>query len=226
MFIDQSIRPEDIPVPPTPSEAVARFAGTLWTLVPQPTVEEAFIAVDSQTQNGDVVLETATVSYTLWRNPADRTDPANEELSDELRSQLEREPVAPLAPWMIEARNRMRFPGLWDAVRTTRLDAPERASEHTLQRALIEHTNYILQNTFRDERTDRGMPPVILGEAIEEAIEYDVPIRIARGDILGARIDTDTHVYAVAAQFDNRILTAVFPRRYLPLFEIAFASHA
>lgn len=102
MFIDRSRRSGDVPAPPTPDEVAAGFAVPLLTLVAQESVEEAGGGTSSQTQNQRPVMESATLMYTLWRNPADRDDPVNlVDLTHEMRASLDVEPPWPLPKWML-----------------------------------------------------------------------------------------------------------------------------
>lgn len=227
MHVDRSIRPEDLPAPPTPDEAARGFTGALLTLEPQPAVEEVGIGIGGHSRNGLVTLEEATSSFILWRNPADRGDPANlAELSDEARAQLDAEPESPLPDWIMAARERMRYPWLWDAVRTTRIADPEESARRTPESVLVEHVNYILMNTFREERVRGGDSGDLLGRATEAAVERGVPLRIDGAEVDGIRIDTDAHVLGVGARVGDRILSAVFPRDLVPHFDLAFATRA
>jgi hypothetical protein len=225
VYYDESARPEDFPAPPSPDEATRAFGGPLFTLVVQPALEEERISVGSQTSNGRLVLEEATCNYVLWRNPADRDDPANlADISDELRAQLDAPPLHPLPEWMTRTVERMRYPWLWDSVRTTRVAAGEDEVWRTPESLLTEHVNYILMNTFREQRVLGEAPGELLGAATERAVEHDVPVRIDGVDVTGIRIDTDAHVLGVGADLGDRVLTAVFPREHLPHFELAFAT--
>jgi len=225
VYYDESARPEDFPAPPTPDEVARDFAGPLYTLEPQATLEEVGISVGSQTSNGVTVLDEATCNYVLWRNPADRSDPANlADISDELRAQLDAPPLFPLPEWMTRTAERMHYPWLWDSVRTTRIVEGFEDPWRTPEFILVEHVNYILMNTFRDERVVGSAPGELLGGVTERAVEHGVPVRIDGVDVAGIRIDTDAHVLGVGAALGDRVLTAVFAREHLPHFELAFAA--
>ena len=225
VYLDESARPEDFPAPPTPDEVTRDFTGPLYTLEPQASVEEVGISVGSQTSNGRPVLEEATVNYVLWRNPADRSDPANlADISDEMRAQLDAPPLFPLPEWMTRITERMRYPWLWDAVRTTRAVRGFEDAWRTPEFILVEHVNYILMNTFRDERVVGSAPGELLGRVSERAVEHGVLVRVDGVDVAGIRIDTDAHVLGMGAVLGDRTLTAVFPREHLPCFDLAFVS--
>ena len=225
VYLDESARPEDFPAPPTPDEVTRDFTGPLYTLEPQASVEEVGISVGSQTSNGRPVLEEATVNYVLWRNPADRSDPANlADISDEMRAQLDAPPLFPLPEWMTRITERMRYPWLWDAVRTTRAVRGFEDAWRTPEFILVEHVNYILMNTFRDERVVGSAPGELLGRVSERAVEHGAPVRIDGVEAAGIRIDTDAHVLGVGVALGDRTLTAVFPREHLPYFDLAFVA--
>jgi len=225
VYLDESARPEDFPAPPTPDEVTRDFTGPLYTLEPQASVEEVGISVGSQTSNGRPVLEEATVNYVLWRNPADRSDPANlADISDEMRAQLDAPPLFPLPEWMTRITERMRYPWLWDAVRTTRAVRGFEDAWRTPEFILVEHVNYILMNTFRDERVVGSAPGELLGRVSERAVEHGAPVRIDGVEVAGIRIDTDAHVLGVGVALGDRTLTAVFPREHLPYFDLAFVA--
>ena len=225
MYYDESARPKDFPAPPTPDEVTRDFTGPLYTLAPQAWVEEVAISVGSQTSNGLLVLEDATCNYVLWRNPADRSDPVNlADISEELRAQLDAPPLFPLPEWMTRTTERMRYPWLWDSVRTTRAVEGFEDAWRTPEFILVEHVNYILTNTFRDERVVGSAPGELLGRVSEKAVEHGVPVRVDGVDVAGIRIDTDAHVLGVGAVLGDRTLTAVFPREHLPYFDLAFVA--
>jgi hypothetical protein len=223
MFIDRSRSAADMPDPATPDEVASWFAVPLMTLAPQPTIEETSVALSSETGNGRPVLEAAALSYTLWRNPADRDDPLNLlELSPQMRASLDVEPVAPLPQWMIDAVGRIRYPSLWEAVRTTHLS--DRSTFHTAESTLVEHVNYILMNNFREERMRGDFPGELDGRVTEKSIEHGVPISVDGTELPGMRIDTDPHVLGLALDLGHSILTVAIAREHLPLLTLAFVT--
>lgn len=182
----------------------------------------------SHTADGWTALTEATFSYTFWRNPADRTDPVNlADLPDAVRADLDAPPQRPLPEWMLRARERMRYPLLWDAVRTTHIADPSEAPWHTPAFALVEHVNYIVMNAFRDERVRAApdeFPGELLGAATERSIEHGIPVSVDGIPRPGMRIDTDAHVYGLGVALGDRILTAVFARERLPFLDLAFRT--
>ncbi|WP_434619075.1 hypothetical protein [Arthrobacter sp. A5] len=228
MFLDRSRRPSDAPEPPTPDEIAAGFAVPLLTLAAQDSVEEASAGISSQTQDHQPVMEAATLSYTLWRNPSDRDDPANlVDLTEEMRAALDAEPPWPLPEWISRWRARMCYPLLWDAVRTTHISevqGHDGYTRHTPELALVEHINYIVRNTYRDVRVHGGFPGELIDPASEDSIEHGYPVSVGGADVVGLRVDSDPHVLGLAADLDGRLLTAVIGREYLPYLRLAFAT--
>ncbi|WP_125612709.1 hypothetical protein [Specibacter cremeus] len=223
MFLDRSKRPGDIPPPATPDEVAAGFAVPLLTLVDQDSVEEASAGKGWETGNGHPVMEVASLSYTLWRNPADLDDPVNlAELPDEVRATLDTEPPWPLPPWIVQWRARMRYPLLWEAVRTTHIS--DGSTWRTPELALVDHVNYIVMNIFRDERVRGEFPGDLFDPVTEACIEHGVPIVIDGVTVPGLRIDTDPHVLGLGADLGDKFLTAVLARRDLPFLRLEFAT--
>ncbi len=188
-------------------------------LVPQPHLEDwGALGVGTGTRNG--VLDSCEVSigYTLWRNPDDPDDPVNlAELDQEQRRALEKEPPWPRPPWLVEHVRRMRYPMLWECVRTRWNREPEVFD--TIQTQLVAHVNHILINQFR-QTPDAGDTPVD-----ERCVEPGIPVLVDGVTREGFRIDTDPHVYGVGVDLDARtVLTAAIPRDALPFIEIAFAA--
>jgi len=195
-------------------------------LVPQPHLEDwDAIGVASGTRAG--VLESCEVSigYTLWRNPDDPADPVNlAELDDQQRRALAAEPAWPRPPWLVEQLRRMRYPMLWDCVRTRWSLEPDESD--TVESWLVAHVNDVLTNHFRPERVASDDRPYELdGPVREQCAQRGIPILVDGVTRDGFRIDTDPHVYGLAAALDpHTVLTAAIPRDALPYLEIAFAA--
>jgi hypothetical protein len=88
--------------------------------VDQPHLEDwGAIGVSSGTRKGVLDSCEVSVSYTLWRHPDDRGDPANlDDLDERQRRALEVDPAWPRPSWLLEQLRRMRYPMLWECVRT------------------------------------------------------------------------------------------------------------
>ncbi|MBF4623236.1 hypothetical protein [Clavibacter sp. VKM Ac-2872] len=218
--------PMDLPTPPTADSITAEFGVALFTFASQPTVEEAGAGYQGHSADGGPVhLENAGVGFTVWRNPDDHDDPVNlADIDAETRAMLDAPPVRPLPAWIEEARQRLRYPLLAEAVRTTP------AVQHdgdpfapTVERALVEHAEHILINSFRAERTD-GRMPTVLRDAPTPADLAPAEVEIDGARVDGLRLDRDAHVVAVGAQVGDRILTAVIPRAELAYVRLAFVT--
>ena len=216
--------PMDFPPPPTVDTAADTFGAPVIGFLPQPSLSELGVAtVGSSTNGGQVSLESLSISYTLWRNPQDHDDPVNlAELTVLERESLEEEPVRPLPAWMLEYRRLAHYPSLWEAVMTTRVLDPARESPESV---LIAHTNYVLTNSFRDQRVVGGVPGELDSSVAERHLER-AGLSIDGIEVPGWRIDTDPHVYAVGADLGDRILTAVVARDHLAHVVIAFETRA
>jgi hypothetical protein len=217
------VDPMDIPAPPTVDSAAAVFGVPVIGFIQQPALSELSVGTVSSSRNGGPATpESLSISYTLWRNPKDRGDPANlAELTDRERDVLEQEPLRPLPEWMLHARRLLRYPSLWEAVMTTRVLTPEPTPEPIL----VAHTNYVLMNTFREQRVV-GNVPGNLDSPVTERHVRRVAVSIDGTDVPGFCIDTDPHVYSVGADLGDRILTAVVARDHLPYIVVAFETRA
>jgi len=215
------VDPMDIPAPPTVDSAAAVFGTSVIGFVRQSALSELGVATASSSHNGGPATpESLSISYTLWRNPKDPTDPANlAELTGTERDALEREPVRPLPEWMLQARKLLRYPALWEAVMTTRVLTPATTPESVL----VAHTNHVLMNTFREQRVVGDFPGDLDSPATERHV-MRVGVSIDGIDVPGFCIDTDPHVYSVGAGVDDRILTAVVARDHLPYLVVAFET--
>jgi hypothetical protein len=158
----------------------------------------------------------------LWRNPADRSDPANlADLDDDTRRSLDAVPPWPRPAWLLEAVERMRYPTLWEAVRTTWHRDP--AQHPPLADLLADHTRHVLMNRFREEHglDLHGWDSPALPS--ERSVRPGVPVVVDGGEQTGAELDTDPFVYAVGAVLPSGgTLTAVVPRDDLTLLTLAF----
>lgn len=222
MDFDRSRQPMDVPPPPTADEIAARMGVPLLTLVDQDTVEEAGMGHQAQHQGDTLLVETAGLSYTLWRYPADRSDPRNlRELSPQERAGLEMEPVEPLPGWILEARDRMQYPMLWESVRTTHFPG---GGSRSVDDVLAEHMNHILMNVFRDERVTGGFPGELVERIDASATGSVHPVLVDGEEIEGVRVDSDPHVLGLGAVLGSRVLTVAIPREFLPHLRVEFAT--
>jgi hypothetical protein len=194
-------------------------------LVAQPHLEDwGAIGVGSGTRDGELESCEASISYTLWRNPDDRTDPVNlVELDERQRAALETEPPWPRPAWLVEQIQRMRYPMLWECVCTRWFRAP---GEHdTVRAVLVSHVNHVLTNRFRETRVVGDAPPFDLDSPVDErCVEAGVPVMVDGIVRDGVRVDTDPDVYGVGVDLGTHaVLTAAIPRDALEYVDVAFA---
>jgi hypothetical protein len=218
--------PEDTPDPMLEIvEQLRQMPVPILGLVPQPHLEDwGGFGVQTGLHNGVLDEMTAALSYTLWRNPDDRTDPGNlADLDERTRQSLDYEPPWPRPQWILDAVARMRYPTLWDAVRTVWCRDPSRQD---VRRALVDHVNHILVNGFGGSDPsspfDRpGSHPLV----DERSLETGFAIAINGAETSGVRIDTDPDVIGIGADLGaGGLLTAVIPRDDLPFIQLAFAT--
>jgi hypothetical protein len=213
------------------AERVRALPFPVYGLVPQPSLEDHDTLGLSTMGGAEGPTQiTVAITYTLWRNPDDHDDPVNlAELDDATRAALEERPRWPRPRWITEHVQRMRYPMLWEAARTTWTGRP---SEHTtLPEQLAQHVNHILMNQFR---TELGLPtgppsgPPRFDEpwrARTSAINQNARIEVDGETADAAEIDTDPFVYGIGAQLTPEIaVTVVIPRTDLPFVRVALAT--
>jgi hypothetical protein len=228
MFIDGHVR-EDEPDPRERSREESRAVPVLVGLVPQPHVEESGGLNVGRSISGDGTVDAAAVSinYRYWRNPSDRDDPANlAHLDPATLRQLDEEPPWPLPPWLLEAREAMRYPTLWECVRTSYRRDPA-CAETTPASQLVAHVNHILMNRFRDTRVVGEFPGTLDSPVDERHVERDVAVRADGRTIDGVRLDTDPDVTGLAARLGpDLVFSAVVERDVAHTLTIDFATRA
>ena len=188
----------------------------IFGLVRQPHLEDwDAVGIGSGTRDGVLESCEASISYTLWRNPDEFDDPANlAELDQEQRRALEAEPPGPRPPWLVELVRRMRYPMLWECVRTRWCREP---SEFDAAPALlVAHVNDILVNRFQQD---------LANPVDQRCVEADVAVLVDGMAREGFRLDTDPQVYGLGVDLDaHTVLTAAIPRDALPYVEVTFAA--
>lgn len=219
------VLPEDAPDPRVERHRrLGDMPSPVMGLIAQPSLEDTDSVSISDGQDGAGYTSFAVgITYTLWRNPADRSDPINlARLTDEMRTAIELVPPWPRPPWLVEQVQLLRFPQLWDAVWTT---WDHDLSEHTtLTRHLVDHANDVLTNRYRDESVSR---PRLSPEfrVTEGSVKPAAAVLVDGGATPAAEIDTNAIVYAIGAQTAPRtVVTAVLPRSELQYIRVAFAT--
>jgi hypothetical protein len=205
------VLPEDAPDPRLQSgRRLLGFTFPIMGLVPQPTIEDTDIPAIMEATGGSGRSQVeVSFSYTLWRNPDDRADPVNlKDLDPQERAAIETVPPWPRPTWLIEAVEMMRYPQLWEAVRTC---WTKDSSEYTtLERQLVDHTNYVLMNQFHDEL---GLTPGPIREGPwmvrASSVNTAATLEVDGEDVPAVEIDTDPFVYALGAQIRPDVVTTV-----------------
>jgi hypothetical protein len=165
-------------------------------------------------------------TYTIWRYPDDRADPRNEiELDERTRRAIAEEPPWGRPAWLIEQAQILRYPMLWEAVRTAWHAFPE-PQIASLPQQLIDHTNHVLRNRFREELGLPAGPSTSTDWKVRAASVTDATVKVDRYDRAAVHIDTDPFVYSVGFQVDEHVVcTTVLPRDSLPFLDLALTTY-
>ena len=219
--------PEDEPDPRiAQAESLKMMPVPVMGFATQASLEdEGFVSVNYGEDDRGVDAIAATVTYGLWRNPLDKSDPGNRvELTDEMREALEQVPPWPRPTWLIEQAERIRYPQLWEAVRTSW--HRENSEFSTVSSILVDHANYVLMNCFPSENVERenifeSSVPLLS----ERTVNPRVTVRVNGVEVPAAEINTDIHVYAIGCELESGgVLTAVIPRSELKYVVVEFAT--
>lgn len=169
-----------------------------------------------------VTESSVSFTYTLWRHPDDRSDPRNEiELDAETRRSLDEEPPWGRPAWLIERAQMFKYPMLWEAVRTSWQESPD-LERHSLGQQLVDHTNHILQNSFREELGLPDGPGDDGGWMVKPSAVRDAVVAVEGQDRAGVQIDTDPFVHGLGFRVDDNVVcTVVVSRDSLPLIDLA-----
>ncbi|PQZ93724.1 hypothetical protein CQ018_08705 [Arthrobacter sp. MYb227] len=199
-------------------------------LAPQPSVEDTGdVGIQSKWDGRGYTEMSASVTYTLWRNPDDRSDPINLADPDEQRPSAIEDvpPHSPRPAWMLEQVERIRYPLLMEAVRTTW--HPDPTERPTVGDLLVEHINDILRNYYRRERGlgrnqwgRRATGPTVTGRSVSGRGS----VLVNGVDVPAVEIDTDPFVYGVGAELEGVVVTAVLPRTALKHILLHFVTRS
>lgn len=205
--------PHDAPDPRLDREAAQEHLPIpLVELVEQPHVESTEFGIGSTTDPRGASQLVGSVTSTFWRVPGDKADPRNlADRDDATRSSLDEVPPWPRPTWLIEQVDRMRYPRLWEAVRTTWQREDQEAE--TLEAMLVSHANDVLRNQFRAELNldirQKDSPALIT----ESAVQTGIDLLVDGETVSGLQINTDPFVYALGATLSyGGTLTVVLPR--------------
>ena len=219
------ILPEDAPDPRAEwAENLKLMPIPVLGLMSQPSLEDTdSVSLNYALDDHGYSEMTASITYTLWRNPDDRSDPVNlADLDEETLRGIDEVPPWPRPPWLIEQVERMRYPQLWEAVRTTW----HREPHSSLESLLADHVNHILMNQYRQHLWPGGKPwdqhaPVVTARKVNDQART-----VVNGvEVPGAEVDTDPFVYGIGASLaGGGVVTAVLPRAELKWIQVRFAT--
>ena len=221
------ILPEDAPDPRIEqAEQLKLMPVPVMGLVPQPSLEDPdWVGLASGLDDRGYSDMTASLSYVLWRNPDDRSDPVNlADLDEQTRMAIEHVPPWPRPAWLLEHVVRMRHTQLWEAVRTTwNRDSCDLSSVGSV---LVEHVNHILMNQYRQERGLGGNPwDRQAAEVAVRSVKSRAKVLVDGVDVPAAEIDTDPFVYGIGAELEGgAVVTAVLPRAELGRIRVEFTT--
>lgn len=220
------ILPEDAPDPRVEvAERLKLMPIPVMGLVAQPSLEDTDSVGLTYTQEARGYSEiTASIMYTLWRNPLDRSDPINlAALDEQTRRSIEDVPPWPRPAWLVEYVERLRYPHLMEAVRTTW--HRERSERSSVGNVLLEHVNHILMNQFRRELglgNPWDQPP---SPATGLTINDQATVSVDGLEVPAVEVDTSPFVYGIGAGLPNGgTVTAVLPRAELSFIRLQFMT--
>lgn len=222
------VLPTDAPDPSIESEAGLRSLDfPVFQLKPQPSLTRAPIAGYTES-NGAAGQEELSVlfTYTLWKHPDDHDDPRNEiELDERTRRSIEEEPPWGRPTWLIEQAQIFRYPMLWEVVRTARHASPD-PERHSLPQQLVDHTNHVLRNSFREELGLLAGPSTRNDWNATTTAVTEASVNVDGRDRPAVQIDTDPLVYAVGFRVDEHVVcTSVVPRESLPFLDFSLTTY-
>lgn len=220
--------PTDAPDPSIEAEARLRSLDfPVFQLKPQPSLTRVPI-VGYVESNGPAGQDELSVlfTYTLWKYPDDHSEPRNEiELDERTRRSIEEEPPWGRPAWLIEQSQIFRYPMLWEAVRTARYASPDREL-HSLPQQLVEHTNHVLRNSFREELGLPAGPSTHNDWNATATAVTEASVNVDGRDRPAVQIDTDPFVYAVGFRVDEHVVcTSVLPRESLPFLDLFLTTY-
>lgn len=224
----EGILPEDAPDPRIERAGLLKLMPIpVMGLVPQASLEDTDdVGFRSGADDRGYFELAASVTYILWRNPKDHSDPISlADLDADRRRAIEDVPPWPRPAWLVEQVRQMRYPQLWKAVRTTwHRDPSER---HSVGDMLVDHVNYILVNQYPQEHGLNGNPwdrPTL--DVTVRAVNSRVSVLVDGVEVPAAEIDTDPFVYGIGAAVEGGVVTAVLPRAELEHIRIQFATRS
>jgi hypothetical protein len=203
----------DFPAPPAIDDVARNFGGPVFTLVPQPSLQEISLP-STVSENGR--LREVSLSYSYFRHPDNRADSRNFAENAEATTTMLRTAEAERQPaWFIEALGQRRYPLLWEAVLTV-----GRGGERSVTQVLSDHLRHVLSNTWGTRRpngfdgTDASATGARTERAREATLEIDGVMREAMV------LDSDPDVIGWAAPVEGSVVVLVLDRDIAPTLDL------
>ncbi|ROS30003.1 hypothetical protein EDF22_1760 [Rathayibacter sp. PhB127] len=196
----------NVGAPPTLHEVAAGLTGAVYTFAPQHHLEP--FTASSDLASGRVVA--VSVSYTYYQHPSRPEDPRNfVDLTPQQRTAIARAETSALPDWLRDQIRRMRYPTLFDAVRTSLPFPAERA--HPVEGRLEADLTDSLRTLFPGQHLSTRLRTVRGAPLAEYKVHRGVPLSVDGEIHRGTRVEIAPHVFAFGTRLDDRYVTAVIP---------------
>lgn len=213
---------ERLSAPATVDRVIAGFSGAVYGLSPQPHLVET--AATPGWANGRAVR--MCLSYAVVRVPSDPENPANFLALGAARAAvIARAAAAPVPAWLRDQIMRMRYPPLYEAVRTS-LQAQPGRNRQQLEEHVEAHIGDALNCMFPGRhhpelvRRRAGNVPRLSDSRRSTLVHVDGLV------VPGYRIVVNPHLIAVGARLGDRFLTAVIPQMFDSLITPTFVTRS
>jgi len=207
------------PEPPGIDATLRTLGAPVFGFATQPRLAE--LAATTQTDRTRTVG--VSLSYTYFRHPISRHHPANfVELTPEQDVAIERAEASSLPQWMIDQITRIRYPTLWDAVRTAKVVSGD--AKNALEQRLAAHANEFLR-TRDPHHVPVRIPRVATAGRLSSADLLETTcVIVDRQPYHGRVLDAGPHMAAFGARVDRRYLTVVYDTRIAPRLHLEFTT--
>jgi len=191
--------------------------GPVFGFAVQPHLSELAAATRSDRARVDGV----SLSYTYYRHPLNRAHPSNfVDLTPQQVAAIERAESSRLPSWMVEQIRQIRYPTLWDAVRTAKAGPGDR--KDALETRLAAHANDVLR--ARDPRhvpvrSPRATPT---GRLHHSDLLETTCVMVDREPHRGRRLEAAPFLTAFGVRIGKRYLTVVYDTRTAPKLSLEF----
>jgi len=206
------------PLEPSGVEATLRsLDGPVFGFAAQPHLSELAAATLSDRARVDGV----SLSYTYYRHPLNRAHPSNfVDLTPQQVAAIERAESSSLPLWMVEQIRQIRYPTLWDAVRTAKAGPGDR--KDALETRLAAHANDVLR--ARDPRhvAIRSPRNTSTGRLHHSDLLETTCVMVDREPHRGRLLEAAPFLTAFGTRIGKRYLTVVYDTRTAPKLALEF----